>query len=57
MNFQKIIKILAMVVGVLGIIFLIRIIGAGDDELKAAAESGDIAFVDSYFNPISYMAI
>jgi len=56
MNFQKIIRILAMAVGVLSIIFLVRIIGAGDDELKAAAESGDTGFVDSYLNPISMMA-
>jgi uncharacterized BrkB/YihY/UPF0761 family membrane protein len=56
MNFQKIIKILAMVVGVLSIIFLVRIIGAGDEELKAAAEAGDTGFVDGYLNPISYVA-
>ena len=56
MNLQKIIKIVAAVVGVLAIFFLIRIIGAGDDAIKAAAESGDTAYVDGYLNPISYIA-
>ena len=56
MNLQKIIRILSVAVGILGIILLIRIIGAGDEELKAAAETGDTAFVDSYLNPISYVA-
>ena len=56
MNIQKIIRILSVAVGILGIIFLIRIIGAGDEELKAAAETGDTAFVDGYLNPISYLS-
>lgn len=45
MNFQKIVKIIAAVIGVLGIVFLFRIIGAGDEEIKAAASMGDYSTV------------
>ena len=45
MNVQKIIKIGAGLLGVLGIFFLLRIIGAGDDEIKMAASMGDYGTV------------
>ena len=41
MNFQKIVKIVTAVLGVLGVVFLFRIIGAGDEEIKMAASMGD----------------
>jgi hypothetical protein len=41
MNFQKIVKIVAGLLGILGIVFLLRIIGAGDEEIKMAAAMGD----------------
>ena len=34
MNFQKIVKIVAGLLGILGVVFLLRIIGAGDEEIK-----------------------
>ena len=45
MNFQKIVKIVAGLLGVLGVIFLFRIIGAGDEEIKMAAAMGDYGTV------------
>ncbi|REG89006.1 hypothetical protein [Winogradskyella sediminis] len=43
---HKILKIVAAIISVLGIIFLGRIIAVGDDEIKAAALAGDTAIVD-----------
>ena len=49
---HKILKIVAALLGVLGIVFLVRIISKGDDAIKAAAEAGDSAIVD----PMAYVA-
>ena len=49
---HKILKIVAAILGLLGIAFLVRIISEGDDAIKAAAEAGDSAIVD----PIAYVA-
>ena len=43
---HKILKIVAAILGLLGIVFLLRIISTGDDEIKAAAAAGDSAIVD-----------
>ena len=45
MNFQKIVKIVAGLLGVLGVVFLFRIIAAGDEEIKMAASMGDYGTV------------
>ena len=45
MNFQKIVKIVAGLLGVLGVVFLIRIIAAGDEDIKMAASMGDYGTV------------
>ena len=45
MNTQKIIKIVSGILGVLGIIFLFRIISLGDEEIKMAASMGDYGAV------------
>ena len=45
MNIQRIVKIGAGLLGVLGIVFLFRIIGAGDEEIKMAASMGDYGTV------------
>ena len=45
MNFQKIVKITAALLGVLGVVFLFRIIGAGDEEIKMEAAMGDFGTV------------
>lgn len=45
MNFQKIVKIITGILGVLGIVFLFRVVGAGDEEIKAAAAVGDYSKV------------
>ena len=45
MNFQKIVKIVAGLLGVLGVVFLFRIIAAGDEEIKMAASMGDFGTV------------
>ena len=42
MNSQKILTIIAGVVGVIAMIFLIRIIGAGDEAIKAGESSGTV---------------
>ena len=42
----KILKIVAAVLSLLGIIFLVRIIAKGDEPIKAAALNGDTAIVD-----------
>ena len=43
---HKILKIVAAVLSLLGIVFLIRIISKGDEAIKAAAVEGDTAIVD-----------
>lgn len=47
----KILKIIAAVLSLAGIIFLVMIISKGDDAIKAAAASGDSAIVD----PMAYV--
>ena len=49
---HKILKIVAALLGLLGIVFLVRIISKGDEAIKAAAEAGDSAIVD----PMAYVA-
>lgn len=49
MNLDKIIKIAAGVLGLLGVIFLVRIISAGDDAIKSGAEAGLV-------DPMAYIA-
>jgi len=46
MNLHKILKIVAGLIGLAGVVFLARIIAKGDDEIKAAALAGDTAIVD-----------
>ena len=53
MNLQTIVKIISAVFGLLGVVFLFRIIGAGDEEIKMAAASGDFATV----SPLVSLAI
>jgi hypothetical protein len=48
MNIVKIMRIIVAVVGVVAAIFLVRIIGVGDDEIKAGQ--------DSVVQPLMYMA-
>ena len=45
MKIQTIVKILSAVFGLLGVVFLFRIIGAGDEEIKMAAATGDFSTV------------
>ena len=45
MNFQNIIKILSGLLGVLGVVFLFRIMGLGDDQIKMDASMGDFSSV------------
>ena len=53
MNIQTIVKIISAVFGLLGAIFLFRIIGIGDEEIKMAASSGDFGSV----SPLVSLAI
>ena len=53
MNLQTIVKIISAVFGLLGVVFLFMIIGAGDEEIKMAASSGDFATV----SPLVSLAI
>ena len=53
MNLQTIVKIVSAVFGLLGVVFLFRIIGAGDEQIKMAASSGDFATV----SPLVSLAI
>ena len=53
MNLQTIVKIISAVFGLLGVVFLFRIIAAGDEEIKMAATSGDFATV----SPLVSLAI
>ena len=45
MNIQTIVKVISAVFGLLGAIFLFRIIGVGDEEIKMAASMGDFGTV------------
>ena len=45
MNIQTIVKIISAVFGLLGVVFLFRVIGAGDEEIKMAASMGDFGSV------------
>ena len=45
MNIQTIVKIISAVFGLLGAVFLFRIIGPGDEEIKMAASMGDFGAV------------
>ncbi len=45
MKVQNIVKIISAVLGVFGIVFLFRIIGVGDDEIKMLAMEGDYGIV------------
>ena len=49
---HRILKIVAAILSVLGIIFLVRIIAEGDEEIKAAALAGDTAIVE----PMAWIA-
>jgi hypothetical protein len=53
MKLQTIVKIISAVFGLLGVVFLFRIIGAGDDEIKMAAGTGDFSTV----SPLVSLAI
>jgi len=53
MNIQTIVKIISAVFGLLGAIFLFRIIGIGDEEIKMAASGGDFGSV----SPLVSLAI
>ena len=52
MNFHKIIRIVAGLLGLAGIIFLVMIISTGDDVIKASAAAGDTSTVD----PMAFVA-
>ena len=56
MNLQKILTIAAAVIGVISIFFLIRIVGAGDEEIKAAAEAGDTSKISPIIS-IAYVIV
>ena len=45
MNIQTIVKIISAVFGLLGVVFLFRIIGVGHEEIKMAASMGDYGVV------------
>ena len=53
MNLQTIVKIIRAVFGLLGVVFLFRIIGVGDEEIKMAAGNGDFGTV----SPLVSLAI
>ena len=52
MNFHKIIRIVAGLLGLAGILFLVMLISKGDDAIKAAAAAGDTSTVD----PMAFVA-
>ena len=54
---HKILKIVVAVIGLLGVIFLGRIMNTGDTVLKDdyVAEAGNSALVDSMFNPFAFI--
>ena len=45
MKLENIIKIVCAVVGLLGVIFLFRILATGDDDIKMAASMGDFSLI------------
>ena len=45
MKLENIIKIVCAVLGLLGVVFLFRIIATGDDEIKMAASMGDFGVI------------
>ena len=45
MKLENIIKIVCAVLGLLGVVFLFRIIATGDDEIKMAASMGDFGLI------------
>ena len=45
MNFQNIIKIVSALLGVIGVLFLFRIMNLGDDQIKMDASMGDFSSV------------
>ena len=45
MKLENIIKIVCAILGLLGVIFLFRIIAVGDDEIKMAASMGDFGLI------------
>lgn len=49
---HKILKIVLLIIGVLSIVFLARIVGAGDEEVKALAADGDTSLLD----PMTWIA-
>ncbi|OBX26422.1 hypothetical protein LX77_01362 [Gelidibacter algens] len=51
MKLHKILKIVAALLGLAGVIFLVMIISEGDDAIKAAALDGDSAIID----PMAYV--
>lgn len=51
MKLHKIVKIIAALLGLAGIIFLVMIISKGDDAIKSAALDGDSAIID----PMAYV--
>ena len=53
MKLQTIVKIISAVFGLLAVVFLFRIIGAGDEEIKMAAGTGDFSTV----SPLVSLAI
>ncbi|MGA1771878.1 MAG: hypothetical protein ACO39T_06370 [Flavobacteriaceae bacterium] len=50
MKLQNIIKIISAIFGVLAMVFLFRIIGLGDEEIKMAASMGDYGSVSPLVN-------
>jgi membrane protease YdiL (CAAX protease family) len=51
MKLHKILKIVAALLGLAGVIFLVMIVAKGDDAIKAAALDGDSAIID----PMAYV--
>ncbi len=49
MNFKTISKVLVAILGLLGVIFLVRIVAAGDEAIKTGGESGLV-------EPMAYVA-
>ena len=45
MKLENIIKIVCAVLGLLGVIFLFRILASGDDDIKMAASMGDFSLI------------
>jgi succinate dehydrogenase hydrophobic anchor subunit len=45
MKIQSIVKIVSAIIGVLGALFLLRIISTGDEDIKMAASMGDFGVV------------